>query len=207
MILRDHRLTRAPAVFRAMTGPGVAEFDALAADVLPRYAVAERARPGRPTRRRAIGGGRKFALPARDQLLLAVVWRRRYPTNAALGYRFGVSEYGAPRAVARRVPVRAAAGLDTRRLPAPGRGRRPARDALLAGTPGLAVRIATFEQRVPRCRARAEADTDYSGKRPQHTRKSQVAVDAVTGARADVAARVRAGAGLVKRQWRRQRVA
>ena len=50
MILRYHHLTRQPAVFRAMTGLAVAEFDALAADVLPRYAEAERVRLGRAGR-------------------------------------------------------------------------------------------------------------------------------------------------------------
>jgi hypothetical protein len=191
MLLRYQRLTPAPAVFRALTGLGVAEFDALAGEVLPRYAAAERARLRRPARRRAIGAGRKFALPPRDRLLLAVVWLRRYPTNAVLGYLFGVSEYVALRAVARVVPVLEAAGLDGMRLPDPGKGRRPALDALLVGTPGLAVLVDTFEQRVQRPTDRAEADAYYSGKKKQHTLKVQVAVDERTGEVADVAPSVR----------------
>ena len=191
MILRYHHLTRAPGVFRAMTGLTVAEFDALAADLLPRYAAAERARLGRPDRRRGLGGGRKFTLPARDHLLLAVVWLRRYPTNAVLGYLFGVSEYVALRATARVVPLLEAAGLDTMRLPDPGKWQRPRLDDLLRETPGLAVLIDTFEQRVQRPKDRAEADTYYSGKKKQHTLKSQVAVDEVSGAVVDVAASVR----------------
>jgi hypothetical protein len=170
-----------------MTGLSVAEFDALAAEVLPGYRAQERARLSRPDRRRAIGGGRKYALPARDHLLLAVVWLRRYPTNAVLGYLFGVSEYVALRAVARVVPLLEAHGLDSMRLPDPGKWQRPRLDDLLADTPGLAVLVDTFEQRVQRPRGRAEAGAHYSGKKRQHTLKSQVVVDEVSGAIVDVA--------------------
>ena len=57
MLLRYHHLTRHPAVFRALTGLSVAAFDALAAEVLPRLAAAERDRLARAARRRAVGGG------------------------------------------------------------------------------------------------------------------------------------------------------
>jgi len=191
MLLRYHHLTRHPAVFRAMTGLTVAEFAALAADVLPAYAAAAHARLARPGRRRAIGGGRKFGLASRDHLLLAVVWLRRYPTNAVLGYRFGVSEPTARRTLGRVVPLLEAAGQDTMRLPDPGRGHRLGLDALLRDTPGLAVLVDTFEQRVQRPAARADADTYYSGKKKQHTLKVQVAVDEATGAVVDVADSVR----------------
>ena len=191
MILRYHHLTIAPTVFRAMTGLGVAAFDALAADVLPAYRVAEQARLGGRARQRGSGAGRKFALLPRDQLLLAVVWLRRYPTNLVLGYLFGVSEYVALRAVARVVPLLEAAGRDTMRLPDPGKWHRPHLDALLRDTPGLAVLIDTFEQRVQRPQDRADADTYYSGKKKQHTLKVQVAVDESTGALVDAAPSVR----------------
>lgn len=191
MILRYHHLIRHPAIFRAMTGLAVDAFAALAAEVLPRLAVAERDRLARPGRRRAPGGGRGFGLPPRDRLLLAVVWLRRYPTNQVLGYLFGVSEPTARRAVARLVPLLEAAGRDTMRLPDPGRGQRHNLDALLRETPGLAVLVDTFEQRVQRPADRADADTYYSGKKRQHTLKVQVAVDEATGAVADVADSVR----------------
>ncbi len=191
MLLPYHRLTTAPTVFRAMTGLAVAEFDALVATLLPAYRAAEQARLLGRARHRAVGAGRKYALPARDQLLLAVGWLRRYPTNLVLGYLFGVSDYVALRAAARMVPLLEAAGQDTMRLPDPGRGCRPGLDALLRDTPGLAVLVDTFEQRVQRPAARADADTYYSGKKKQHTLKVEVAVDEATGQVVDAAPSVR----------------
>ncbi len=176
MMLQYHRLRRHPAVFRAMTGLSVAQFDALYAEFLPRFLAAEGRRLSRPDRRRAIGGGHPFGLGERDQLLLTVVWLRRYPINAVLGYLFGVEETTALRTVRRVLPILEAAGLDTMRQPDPGKWQRPDLDALLAETPALAVIVDTFEQRVQRPRDRAEADTYYSGKKKQHTLKSQVAV-------------------------------
>ena len=187
MVLRYPHLTRHPAVFRAMTGLSVAQFDALVGDLQGVYAAAERQRLGRPGRRRALGAGRKFALARRDHLLLTVVWLRRYPTYPVLGFLFGVSEPTARRTVGRVLPLLEAAGLDTMRLPDPGQGHRPDLDALLAGTPELAVLIDTFEQRVQRPQDRREADTYYSGKKKQHTLKVQVAVAARDGRIVDVA--------------------
>jgi hypothetical protein len=122
---------------------------------------------------------------------MAIVWLRRYPTNAVLGYLVGVSEPTARRAVGRVLPLLEAAGLDTLRLPEPGKGHRRDRDALLAETPELAVLIDTFEQRVQRPKARAAADTYDSGKKQARTRKSQLAVDERDGRIVDAAPSVR----------------
>jgi hypothetical protein len=187
MILRYVHLGRYPAVFLSLTGLRAAEFDALVADLLPGYAASEQARLQRPARQRAIGAGHPFALAPRDQLLLAVVWLRVYPTHEVLGYLFGISDTTATRALARWLPLLEAAGRDTMRLPDPGRKHRRHLDALLADTPALAVIIDTFEQRVQRPRARAAADRLYSGKKKQHTLKVQLAIDELTGAVVDVA--------------------
>lgn len=187
MILRYERLSRHPVVFRAMTGLRLGDFAILQADLLPRFADAEYERLARPDRQRAVGAGGAPALAPRDQLLLAVVWLRRYPTNEVLGYLFGVSDSTASRVVGRWVPLLEAAGVDGFRMPDPGRRRRPALDALLAGTPDLVVLIDTFEQPVQRPRDRASADGHYSGKKKRHTLKVQVAVDEATGAIVDVA--------------------
>jgi hypothetical protein len=175
MLARLAHLRQHPAVFRHLTGLTVALFDALAADLRPLLARADRRRRDRPGRRRAPGAGHPYALTEADQLLLTAVWLRHYPTQEVLGFLFGTSDSAAKRAVDRCLPALEQAGRDTRRMPDPGRGRRKALPRLLADTPGLAVIVDTFEQRVQRPRRRQRAY--YSGKKKGHTLKSQVAVD------------------------------
>jgi hypothetical protein len=175
MIARLGHLRNSPAVFRHLTGLPVALFDELATELRPAFHAAERDRLARPGRRRAIGAGHPFALAFADQLLLTVVWLRHYPTQEALGFLFGVSDSAALRACERCLPLLERAGRDTMRLPDPGKGGRKSLPRLLADTPGLAVIVDTFEQRIQRPRRRQRAY--YSGKKKAHTLKSQVTVD------------------------------
>lgn len=187
MILRYTYLRSQRAIFKAMTGLYVHEFDDLLQDVQPRLAIAEQQRLSRPSRKRAIGAGHPFDLPQRDQILLSVVWLRRYPTREVLGYLFGVGEWTASRAIERVLPVLEAAGRDTMRMPDPGKKRRRHLDELLTETPDLIVLIDTFEQRVQRHRDRKTADKHYSGKKKQNTLKSQIVVNEETGEICDIA--------------------
>jgi hypothetical protein len=184
MIARLDNLRKHPSVFRHLTGLTVPAFDALAAEVVPAVEAAHRKALDRPSRQRAIGAGGAFGLTTGDQVLLAVVWLRQYPTQEVLGFLFGVSDSTALRAVRRCLPVLEQAGKDTMRMPDPGPGRRTKLPALLAGTPGLAVVIDTFEQRTHRPRRRQRAY--YSGKKKAHTLKSQVGVDEESGRVVDV---------------------
>jgi hypothetical protein len=137
--LRYDRLSAYPEVFRSLTGLTPGEFDALVAEVRPRFAAAQRARLSRPGRRRAIGAGHPFGLESRDQILLTVIWQRQHPTHEALGHLFGVSEWTAMRAVGRVRPLLEAAGFGDPPAPCPRRGRRRRLDALLRDTPQLAL--------------------------------------------------------------------
>jgi DDE superfamily endonuclease len=186
MILRYRHLSRFPRVFKAMTGVDVPEFDTLVRDILPRFAAAEQTRLHRLTRHRAAGAGHPFTLDARDQLLLTVVWLRQYPLHEVLAYLFAISDSTVSRYIARMLPLLEASGRDTMRMPDPGKKRRRNLDALLAETPELVVVIDTFEQRVQRPRDRKTADEHYSGKKKQHTLKSQVAVDEDSGRIVDI---------------------
>jgi hypothetical protein len=179
MIARLNRLRQHPAVFRSLTGVPTGVFDGLAADVLPALADAEYARRDRPGRNRAVGAGHPYGLAPADQILLAVVWLRVYPTHAVLGYLFGVSESAARRTLGRALPVLAKAGKDTMRMPDPGKHARRALPALLRDTPGLAVLVDSFEQPTHRPKRRQRAY--YSGKKRRHTLKSQVGVDEDSG--------------------------
>src|SRR5215210_9273778 len=188
MIARYHNLQQYPTVFRSLTGLRVGEFEQLVKEVIPLYVAAEQARhsltsEGR-VRQRATGAGPHFSLGVRDQLLLAVVWLRQYPTNEVLGFLFGVSDSTASRARTRCLPVLEQAGKDTMRMPDPGAGRRKRLPGLLKDTPGLAAVVDSFEQRTQRPRRRQRAY--YSGKKKAHTLKSQVAVDEGSGRIVDV---------------------
>lgn len=191
MILRYAHLSRYPKVFEAMTGLRLAEFDELLDDVLPRYAEAEVQRLSRPDRQRALGGGHPFELSPRDQILLTVVWLRVYPIHDVLGFLFDVSDSSVSRYIRSVLPLLEASGRDTMRLSDPGRKHRRQLDDLLKEIPDLAVVIDSFEQRVQRPRSGAEADTYYSGKKKQHTLKSQVAIDLASGDVVDIAESVR----------------
>jgi hypothetical protein len=191
MRLTYAHLSRHPRVFRHMTGLTVAEFEDLACDLHPTFVAREQQRLSRPSRQRAIGGGTSFALKPREQFLLTVIWLRLYPMHEVLGFLFGVTYPTVGRIIKRVLPLLEAAGRDTMRLPDPGKKHRRTLDVLLADTPDLAVIIDTFEQAVQRPTTRTEADTYYSGKKKQHTHKTQVAVDETTGRIVDVSPTVR----------------
>ncbi len=181
------RLACQPRVFPHLTGVSVLDFDVLFADFLPRSLAAERARLSRPDRQRAIGAGRAFALAVRDQLLLCVIWLRRYPTDETLGFLFGLEQTSIGDTRARIIPLLATLGLDTMRLPDPGKKQRLPLDDLLRETPELAVLVDTYEQRVQRHKQRDKADCYYSGKKKAHTIKTQIGIDERDGRIVDVA--------------------
>jgi hypothetical protein len=187
MICRYQELHKHEAVFKALTGLRVSEFDRLGADLLPEYEEAEKERLSRPKRVRDIGGGRNFDLTVRDQILLTVVWLRKYPTQEVLGYLFGISDTSAGRVINRLLPLLEKTGRATMKMPDPGRKHRRQLSDLLADTPELVVVIDTFEQRVQRHKEHDKADEYFSGKKKQHTLKSQVAINELNGQVVDVA--------------------
>ena len=94
MVFQYKRISRNAHVFRAMTGLSVREFDSLAEEVLPLIAKADRRRldEARPQRQREMGGGRTPTLKLVDQLLLTIVWLRKYPTHETLGYQMCIRD-------------------------------------------------------------------------------------------------------------------
>ncbi len=187
MLLDNSYLRSFPKVFRALTGLDASEFDDLVRDLLPRWEKAEHRRLARCKRQRTMGGGPHFEFGVTDQLLLTVIWLRRYPTHEGLGFLFGVSDTTSGRYVQRLLPLLEKSGRDTMRRPDPGRCARQSLDDLFNEIPELrAVVTDTFEQRVQRHPDRHEADTYYSGKKKAHPLKSQVAVNLFTGEVVDV---------------------
>ncbi len=185
--MKYEHLNHQPKVFYKTTGLTITEFDDLFDDILPGYVEAEQARLQRPDRKRDMGAGHPFEMEMRDHILMTVVWLRLYPIHEVLGYLFGVSDSTVSRTISRVLPVLEQAGRDTMRMPDPGRKKRRQLDALLQHIPELMVIVDTFEQRVQRPRDSAEAQTYYSGKKKQHTLKSQIAIDGDSGCVVDVA--------------------
>lgn len=175
--MRYDDLSRHPNVFQKCTGLTVSLFDDLLDDVLPVYLEAEERRLNRPQRQRAIGAGHPFELAVPDQVLLTVIWLRLYPIDEVLGYLFGVSDSTVSRLIERVLPILEQSGRDGMRLPDPGKKRRRQLPELLKDIPELTVIVDSFEQRVQR----PPDDSHYSGKKKQHTLKSQLAVDSDTG--------------------------
>jgi hypothetical protein len=158
-----------------MTGLSICEFDRLVVEVEPGYEATERERLARPDRVRALGAGHPFELDYQDALLLTMIWLRQYPTGEVLGYFFGVSEPTARRTVKRVMPGLEATGRATFRWPDRKKGRNL--PEILEDCPEVAVVIDSFEQRIRRPKDREKADKNYSGKKKQITRKTQVCVD------------------------------
>jgi hypothetical protein len=181
--MRYDYLSQHPHVFQKCTGLTVALFDQLVDEVLPLYLEAEARRLNRPQRQRALGAGHPFELALSDHLLLTVIWLRLYPIHEVLAYLFGVSDSTVSRLIERVLPILEASGRDGMRLPDPGKKRRRQLPDLLRDIPELTVIVDSFEQRVQRPPG---DDSHYSGKKKQHTLKSQLAVDSNTGRIVDV---------------------
>lgn len=184
MIMRYDDLSQHPNIFQKCTGLTVALFDQLVEDVLPMYRAAEEGRLSHGQRQRAIGAGHPFELSERDHLLLTVIWLRLYPIHEVLGYLFGVSDSTVSRLIERVLPILEQSGRDAMRLPDPGKKRRRQLPDLLAAIPELTVIVDSFEQRVQRP---PHDGSHYSGKKKQHTLKSQIVVDSNSGRIVDIA--------------------
>lgn len=181
--MRYEYLSQHPNVFQKCTGLTVPLFDQLVDEVLPMYLEAEVQRLKRPQRQRALGAGHPFELVLGDHLLLTVIWLRLYPIHEVLAYLFGISDSTVSRLIERGLPLLEQSGRDGMRLPDPGRKRRRQLPDLLNDIPELSVIVDSFEQRVQRP---PSDDSHYSGKKKQHTLKSQMAVDSDTGRIVDV---------------------
>lgn len=81
-----------PGVFKSMTGVSVEEFQAMLAQVSPRYEAMVNSRLERTDRKRAPGGGEKSRHDVTERLLMTLVWLRLYLTCEAVGFLFGVNK-------------------------------------------------------------------------------------------------------------------
>ncbi len=85
-------LAQKPQLFTSLTGLSIDKFDQLFEKLVPVWVEYERERLSRPNRKRAIGGGRKYRLKLREQLLMVTCWLRLHLNTEATGFFFGVNK-------------------------------------------------------------------------------------------------------------------
>ncbi len=91
LTLKELRAAK-PGVFQSITGVSPKEFDALLAQVQPRYQAMVKRRVERADRRRAPGAGARSGYDVADRLLMTLFWLRHYLTCEAAGFLFGVDK-------------------------------------------------------------------------------------------------------------------
>lgn len=91
LTLKELRAAK-PGVFQSITGVSPKEFEALLAQVEPRYQAMVKRRLERADRKRAPGAGVKSRYDVADRLLMTLFWLRHYLTCEATGFLFGVDK-------------------------------------------------------------------------------------------------------------------
>ncbi|MGI0085815.1 MAG: transposase family protein, partial [Nitrososphaerales archaeon] len=170
------RLSRRSSDFRSFTGLDVSEFDSLYEKIEPEYEQVESERLSRPDRKRAIGGGGKFALPLKDRLLMLLVYYRLYVTFTLAGYLFDLDQSNICRdihyiepLVRKCIPIPKKIHNLTRRL--------RTLEEVEQFFPGFKAFVDATEQEIPRPVDKKKRKTHYSGKKKKHTVKTQLAVN------------------------------
>ena len=172
------KLKQKPRAFRSIAGMSITEFDELYQKLIPVWAKSERERLSRPDRQRAVGGGHPYRLRLRDRLLMTAVWLRLYLGTEALGFFFGVDKSTASRNTRRLLPCLRRLGDETLGWPEPPkRGEGRGIEQALRDYPDLLAIIDATEQTVERSSDNEQQKVHYSGKKKQHTRKTQIIVN------------------------------
>lgn len=177
-MINYQRLSQKPKMFKNLTGATIDEFDELYRQTYPVWQQQEQDRLSRPNRQRAIGGGRKYELKFREQLLMTLVWLRLYLNTEALGYFFGVDKSTVSRNTRRVLAALRVVGEGTLGWPEPpqrGQGKNVAQ--ALAYYPDLFAIVDATEQAVQRSSDDETQRQHYSGKKKRHTRKTQLIVN------------------------------
>jgi transposase len=172
------KLAKKPRVFKSIIGLDIDEFERLFQRLVPVWVEHERSRLDRPDRKRAIGGGRKYALKLRDRLVMVMCWLRLYLNTEAMGFFFGVDKSTVSRNGGRLLRVLRVLGEETLGWPEPPkRGEGKSVEQALREYPDLLAIIDTTEQRVQRPGDDDDQRQHYSGKKKAHTRKTAIVVN------------------------------
>ena len=178
MIVNYAKLKRQPRILKSFAGVTAQEFAELTLKAEPLWLGQEFNRLDRPDRQRAIGGGQQKTLPFREQLLMTLIWLRLYLVLEALGYLLGVDKSTVSRYTNSVLPVLRQVGEATLGwTEPPKRGQGQTLDKVLSEKPDLFAYIDATEQRIRRSSDKEQQKADYSGKKGQHTRKTQFTVN------------------------------
>jgi len=158
------RLRRSASGFRQLTGLTPDKFDALLAELTPRYEQAEAKRLGRAGRERKPGAGRKFTLALGDRLLMLLIYYRTYVTHEFLAFLFGLDQSSVCRNINPLQPLLA------------GIFRIPERRVELEEGEVRELFFDCTEQPINRPGPGRGQRAYYSGRRKRHTAKHQVVV-------------------------------
>ena len=172
------KLVKKPRVFKSITGLSIEEFDQLLQKFAPAWVEHEHQRLERPNRKRAIGGGRKYTLKLKDQLVMVTCWLRLYLNTEAMGFFFGVDKSTVSRNCRRLLKVLRTLGEETLGWPEPPqRGQGKSVEQALREYPDLLAIVDATEQRIQRPGDDERQRRHYSGKKKAHTRKTAIVVN------------------------------
>lgn len=185
------KLQRKPRQFQAFCGVSVWEFTQIVREVAPAYEAALKKQRARGDRHRAPGAGRPFALSLPDKLLMALLYLRLYVSQSLLAYLFDLDQSNISRELTERLlpilrdvlptpltdaPLRAS-DATKEETPLCGKKRRRINTLkeLLETYPEIEeLLIDTTEQSVPQPTDKLKRKQCYSGKRHDHTLKTQI---------------------------------
>jgi hypothetical protein len=180
MLRLDALLTK-PAACVSLTGLTPVEFQALYENFALVYQrhrdSATTTRRGRRPRRRAPGGGSRYALELQHRLLMALVWLKVYPTYEVLGFLFDLHKRNVQLNV--RDVLEVLELLDDFPFDPPSGDRKPLGSVndVMEAFPQVRLIIDSKEQRVYRPGGSFERQKPfYSGKKKAHTHKVQLGV-------------------------------
>lgn len=172
-------LRQYPALVKALTGLPAEEFWPLVAEVAGSWAEARRARRARPDRRRALGGGRRCERAMALRVAAVLAYLRLHVPQAAIGWLFGVSQGEVSRELRELLPaLRPCLPCPAVWEPAVAGQALPVEATLgVEQAGGGRVLIDATERRVSRPGDDATQRRYYSGKKRQHTLKTQIVAD------------------------------
>jgi len=164
--------TKSSSTLAALTGLRRSEFEQLLVAFTQAYGQSAGRRRTPPRRQRALGGGRKGALPTpAEKLLFILFYVRHYPVQRVQAILFGLGQAQAWEWVHRLLPVLEQALGHACALPL----RRGATMAeMLAQCPELEFWIDATERPIQRPSDGDRQQTYYSGKKKRHTVKNTV---------------------------------